>query len=175
MIDIPQTYIISHQHFFFQRNFSFLILIYFCLFFHNNSFHPKFLFFIKKFVRLQSISNNLKKNFVLQKIVFNVQTYSIRFGIAKYSTLVPIIFFLSVHHVSQLFSNSKCIFLIFPFTIFYFFLSSYRPNISVDYVTELLAFESRDKCKEWLTGFSLPFVGADETQIDCKVASTIAI
>ncbi|XP_065358656.1 leukocyte receptor cluster member 8 homolog [Calliphora vicina] len=54
-------------------------------------------------------------------------------------------------------------------------IKCYRPNISVDYVTELLAFESRDKCKEWLTGFSLPFVGADETQIDCKVASTIAI
>ncbi|XP_037813460.1 leukocyte receptor cluster member 8 homolog [Lucilia sericata] len=54
-------------------------------------------------------------------------------------------------------------------------VKSYRPNISIDYITELLAFESHDKCKEWLTGFSLPFVGADETQIDCKVASTIAI
>ncbi|XP_023299322.2 leukocyte receptor cluster member 8 homolog [Lucilia cuprina] len=54
-------------------------------------------------------------------------------------------------------------------------IKSYRPNISIDYITELLAFESRDKCKEWLTAFSLPFVGADETQIDCKVASTIAI
>ncbi|XP_075152687.1 uncharacterized protein LOC142226514 [Haematobia irritans] len=54
-------------------------------------------------------------------------------------------------------------------------LKAYRPNITVDYVTDLLAFESRDKCKEWLTGFSLPFVGADEAQIDCKNAAAIAI
>ncbi|KAM7353879.1 uncharacterized protein ACRADG_005799 [Cochliomyia hominivorax] len=54
-------------------------------------------------------------------------------------------------------------------------IKSYRPNINIDYITELLAFESRTKCKEWLTGFNLPFVGADETQIDCKTASTIAI
>ncbi|XP_013101336.2 leukocyte receptor cluster member 8 homolog [Stomoxys calcitrans] len=54
-------------------------------------------------------------------------------------------------------------------------LKAYRPNITVEYITDLLAFDSRDKCKEWLTGFSLPFVGAGELQIDCKNAAAIAI
>ncbi|XP_061386993.1 leukocyte receptor cluster member 8 homolog [Musca vetustissima] len=54
-------------------------------------------------------------------------------------------------------------------------VKAYRPNITVDYITDLLAFESRDKCKEWLNGFNLPFVGADGAQIDCKNASAIAI
>lgn len=45
----------------------------------------------------------------------------------------------------------------------------------MDYITDLLAFETRDKCKEWLNGFSLPFVGTDEAQIDCKNASAVAI
>ncbi|XP_073826698.1 uncharacterized protein [Musca autumnalis] len=54
-------------------------------------------------------------------------------------------------------------------------LKAYRPNITLDYITDVLAFESREKCKEWLSGFSLPFVGADGSQIDCKIASTIAI
>uniref|UniRef100_A0A1I8MDW2 PCI domain-containing protein n=1 Tax=Musca domestica TaxID=7370 RepID=A0A1I8MDW2_MUSDO len=54
-------------------------------------------------------------------------------------------------------------------------IKAYRPNITVDYITDLLAFESRDKCKEWLSGFNLPFVGADGAQIDCKNASAIAI
>lgn len=54
-------------------------------------------------------------------------------------------------------------------------IKAYRPNIAIDYITELLAFDTYEKCKEWLTGFNLPFVGSDETQLDCKVASTVAI
>ncbi|XP_017075823.2 leukocyte receptor cluster member 8 homolog [Drosophila eugracilis] len=53
-------------------------------------------------------------------------------------------------------------------------IKSYRPNISVDYITNILAFESSEKCKEWLDTFSLPYV-ADGSQVDCKNAAAIAI
>lgn len=54
------------------------------------------------------------------------------------------------------------------------FACSYRPNISVEYVSNVLAFDSTEKCKEWLDTFSLPYA-ADGAQIDCKNAASIAI
>ncbi|XP_054742004.1 leukocyte receptor cluster member 8 homolog [Anastrepha obliqua] len=54
-------------------------------------------------------------------------------------------------------------------------IKAYRPAISIEYVTNLLAFENQEKCKEWLTAFSLPMIGAKGDQIDCKVAATITI
>jgi len=54
------------------------------------------------------------------------------------------------------------------------FRFSYRPNISVDYITKILAFDSSEKCKEWLDTFSLPYA-ADGAQVDCKNAAAIAI
>ncbi|KAH8412333.1 hypothetical protein KR009_001347 [Drosophila setifemur] len=53
-------------------------------------------------------------------------------------------------------------------------IKSYRPNLGIDYVTNVLAFESFEKCKEWLDTFSLPYT-ADGAQIDCKNAAAVAI
>ncbi|XP_067622889.1 leukocyte receptor cluster member 8 homolog [Eurosta solidaginis] len=54
-------------------------------------------------------------------------------------------------------------------------IKAYRPAIGIEYITSLLAFETQDKCKEWLAAFSLPIIGANYDQIDCKVAATINI
>lgn len=40
---------------------------------------------------------------------------------------------------------------------------SYRPNCPVDYVSHALAFESVDKCFDWLSTFELTFVTKQET------------
>ncbi|XP_030383549.1 leukocyte receptor cluster member 8 homolog [Scaptodrosophila lebanonensis] len=53
-------------------------------------------------------------------------------------------------------------------------IKAYRPNLSIDYVTNILAFDSTEKCKEWLDTFSLPYA-ANGAQIDCKNAASIAI
>ncbi|XP_017461633.1 PREDICTED: leukocyte receptor cluster member 8 homolog isoform X1 [Rhagoletis zephyria] len=54
-------------------------------------------------------------------------------------------------------------------------IKAYRPAIGIEYITNLLVFESQEKCKEWMAPFSLPMVGANGDQIDCKVAATITI
>uniref|UniRef100_A0A1B0A3V9 PCI domain-containing protein n=1 Tax=Glossina pallidipes TaxID=7398 RepID=A0A1B0A3V9_GLOPL len=54
-------------------------------------------------------------------------------------------------------------------------IKAYRPHIGIDFITELLAFDSLTKCQEWLVGFNLPFTGLENNQIDCKIASTITI
>ncbi|CAD6999383.1 unnamed protein product [Ceratitis capitata] len=54
-------------------------------------------------------------------------------------------------------------------------IKAYRPTIGIEYVTNLLAFESQEKCKEWLSTFNLPIIGANGDQIDCKVAAAVTV
>lgn len=42
-------------------------------------------------------------------------------------------------------------------------IKAYRPNCPVDYVSQVLAFETTDKCTEWLTTFEIPLVTKQET------------
>ncbi|XP_047113690.1 leukocyte receptor cluster member 8 homolog isoform X1 [Schistocerca piceifrons] len=52
-------------------------------------------------------------------------------------------------------------------------VKSYRPFLPVSLVTQELAFESDEKCLEFLTPFGLKFDDAQRTKIDCKTSSTI--
>lgn len=52
-------------------------------------------------------------------------------------------------------------------------LSSYRANIPLDIVAHTLAFETSDRCLEWLEPFALTFADAARTQIDCKTSTAI--
>ncbi|XP_011212006.2 leukocyte receptor cluster member 8 homolog [Bactrocera dorsalis] len=54
-------------------------------------------------------------------------------------------------------------------------IKTYRPSIGTDYVSNLLAFGSKEKCKEWLETFGMPMIGTESDHIDCKVAATMNI
>lgn len=58
----------------------------------------------------------------------------------------------------------------FHFLPFFFYVPSfsYRPNYPVEYLTTLLAFESIDKCHEWLEPFGVSFTDLSRCIIDCK-------
>lgn len=42
-------------------------------------------------------------------------------------------------------------------------IKAYRPNCPVDYVSQVLAFETVDKCTEWLATFEIPLVTKQES------------
>lgn len=55
---------------------------------------------------------------------------------------------------------------------------SYRPNCPVDYVSQALAFESVDKCFDWLSTFELTFItkqGATAEDGGAAAASTTSV
>lgn len=54
-------------------------------------------------------------------------------------------------------------------------LKAYRPSIGIDYISNLLAFGSKEKCKEWLETFSMQMISAESDHIDCKLAATMNI
>ncbi|XP_014098857.2 leukocyte receptor cluster member 8 homolog [Bactrocera oleae] len=54
-------------------------------------------------------------------------------------------------------------------------IKAYRPSIGIDYISNLLAFGSKEKCKEWLETFGMPVIGAECDRIDCKEAATLNI
>lgn len=49
-------------------------------------------------------------------------------------------------------------------------MSSYRPNYTVDSLIRTLAFETKQKCVEWLVPFNLTFTDLNRTIIDCKIS-----
>lgn len=58
---------------------------------------------------------------------------------------------------------------------FSFKINSYRPNFPVESVVRILAFESFEKCVEWMTPFSVAFTDNTNALIDCKTSATVAI
>lgn len=54
-------------------------------------------------------------------------------------------------------------------------IKAYRPNYPVESVTKTLAFESSEKCVEWMTPFSVAFTDNTSSLIDCKTSATVAI
>lgn len=55
----------------------------------------------------------------------------------------------------------------------YFSMFSYRPSVSVDFLSKNLAFGSVQLCEEWLTTLGLAFVPTDTAFIDCKACVNI--
>lgn len=47
---------------------------------------------------------------------------------------------------------------------------SYRPNYPVDLLVQMLAFESRQQCEDWMVPFQLSFTDLKHTAIDCKTS-----
>lgn len=45
---------------------------------------------------------------------------------------------------------------------------SYRSNYTVEALIQTLAFETKQKCNEWLEPFNLTFTDFNKTIIDCK-------
>lgn len=56
--------------------------------------------------------------------------------------------------------------ILYPLNLF-----SYRPNIPVEFISRTLAFESMEKCMEWLTTLSIVYTGPCKKLIDCKNSS----
>ncbi|XP_031624923.1 leukocyte receptor cluster member 8 homolog [Contarinia nasturtii] len=52
-------------------------------------------------------------------------------------------------------------------------IKTYRPNYPVELVAKVLAFESCEKCVEWMTPFNVAIT--DNTTIDCKTSASVAI
>ena len=48
----------------------------------------------------------------------------------------------------------------------------YRPHVKLDYVKELLAYESIDKCKEDLVAFGLSVLSVSESELTSAASST---
>lgn len=60
------------------------------------------------------------------------------------------------------------------FSIFFFVkITSYRPTYPVELVAKILAFESHEKCVEWMTPYQVAIT--DNTSIDCKTSASVAI
>lgn len=74
-----------------------------------------------------------------------------------YSLQISLIYNLLIQKIS----------IIFPY--------SYRPNYPVDLVAKALAFESDEKCVEWMTPYTVAFTDNTQTMIDCKTSATVAI
>lgn len=67
-------------------------------------------------------------------------------------------------------SSHKLINLSFNFKKF-----SYRPNYPVELLIQTLAFDTKEKCEEWMTPFCLTFADSKRTIIDCKNSATSSL
>ncbi|XP_055679466.1 leukocyte receptor cluster member 8 homolog [Lutzomyia longipalpis] len=51
-------------------------------------------------------------------------------------------------------------------------VKAYRPNIPVEFIAKILAFDSTQKCLDWLEPFELAYITAEgvKVQVDCKTS-----
>lgn len=55
------------------------------------------------------------------------------------------------------------------------FVHSYRPNFPVNELIQLLAFDKKDQCEEWMAPFNLVFADSQRTIIDCKTSANVSL
>lgn len=54
--------------------------------------------------------------------------------------------------------------------LYFVTISSYRPNISSDFIKDTLAFTDLLTCLEWLISLGVTFMSDDKTSVDCKAS-----